>query len=1028
MNLQQISKQQFARESQIMTQMVSYLDGFNDDNTEILGNAYKMVEKARMSESKLSVESFLNKYNLSTKEGIALMCLAEALLRIPDSATANKLIESTFKDTNWEQYLADEDSFYFNAASWGMLLTGKTIEIGIEGEEKPLNFLRNIFKKTSDPIIRKALKSAMHLVALQFVMGQTIDKALAKAAKYEKLGYSFSYDILGEGARSAQQAETYFKSYKSAIEKIGKYHAKSTEENPFEHSGVSIKLTALHPRYELLKKERVFDELLPKVVEILRLAKKHNIAVSIDAEEARRLDIELEIFEELCQMEEFEGWDGIGFVLQAYQKRAFDVIEYLADIAQKTKRIIPIRLVKGAYWDSEIKFSQTHGLEHFPVFTNKYHSDVSYLACARKILENINSFYPQFATHNAHSIAAIRHYAGDKKFEFQRLYGMGEGLYENVVKEVPCRIYAPIGQHKDLLAYLIRRLLENGANSSFANMLLDENIPPEIIVEDPMEKVRKFGGHKNQTIALPSKLYGEDRLNSKGVDFGNIDQVESLRENLERFSDVRWDFNNPNLNGETVEISNPSNKSQIVGSVNQATIEDVEISAAKAHQIFKIWKNVDVSERANIVRRVADLIEENSHEFMALCIFEAGKTISDAIAEIREAVDFCRYYANQAEKLMANPIDLPCITGESSNLSLHAKGVFVCISPWNFPLAIFAGQIIAGLVTGNTVLAKPAEQTPLIAFKLVELCHQAGIPHDALQLLPGKGAIIGDALAKQESVKGVCFTGSTGTAKHIQRTLANREDEIITLIAETGGQNCMIADSSTLTEQLVDDVLLSAFGSAGQRCSALRILFLPEASADEVLDLAKNAALEMAVGNPWDFANDIGPVVDDVAKNNLQKHVDYLKSLPKTKLIAKLPIGDLEKQGSFFAPQIWEIDDLNILKGENFGPILHVLRYKNGDNLIDQINDLKFGLTFGMHTRIHEQYQGIEKRINAGNIYINRNITGAIVESQPFGGEGFSGTGFKAGGPHYLLKFINERTLTINVAAIGGNVDLLMKS
>ncbi|MFT6106309.1 MAG: RHH-type proline utilization regulon transcriptional repressor/proline dehydrogenase [Rickettsiales bacterium] len=1028
MNLNQISKQQFARESQIMTQMVSYLDAFNDDNTEILNNAYKMVEKARQSESKLSVESFLNKYNLSTKEGIALMCLAEALLRIPDSKTANKLIESTFKDTNWEQYLKNEDSFYFNAASWGMLLTGKTIEIGSEGEEKPLNFLRNIFKKTSDPIIQKALKSAMHLVAIQFVMGQTIDKALSKAAKYEKLGYSFSYDILGEGARSANQAEAYFKSYKSAIEKIGKYHKSESSQNIFERSGVSIKLTALHPRYELLKKERVFDELLPKIVEILNLAKKHNVAVSIDAEEARRLDIELEVFEEICLMPEFAGWAGIGFVLQAYQKRSFEVVDYLAEIAKKTNRIIPIRLVKGAYWDSEIKFAQANGLEHFPVFTNKYHSDVSYLACARKILENIDSFYPQFATHNAHSIAAIRQYAGDKKFEFQRLYGMGENLYCDVVKEVPCRIYAPIGQHEDLLAYLIRRLLENGANSSFANMLLDKEIPVEKIIEDPMARVRKFGGHKNQTIALPSKLYGEDRLNSKGIDFGNIDQVESLKENLAKFDDYRWDFKHPALSGETIEILNPADKSQITGSINQATIEDVQIAAAKSHQIFKIWKDVDVRERAQIVRKIGDLIEENNHELMAICIKEAGKTISDAVDEVREAVDFCRYYANQAEKLMTNSIDLPCITGESNSLSLHAKGVFVCISPWNFPLAIFTGQIIAGLVTGNTVIAKPAEQTPLIAFKLIELFHQAGIPHDAVQLLPGKGAIIGNSLVDQEVVKGVCFTGSTGTAKHIQRALANREDEIITLIAETGGQNCMIADSSTLPEQLVDDVLLSAFSSAGQRCSALRILFLPEVFADDVLNLAKNAATEMEVGNPWNFASDIGPVIDEAAKNNLQQHVDYLASLPNAKLIAKLSIGDLEKQGSFFAPQIWEIDDLDILKGENFGPILHVLRYKHGENVIDKINDLKFGLTFGMHTRIHDQYQGIEKRINAGNIYINRNITGAIVQSQPFGGEGLSGTGFKAGGPHYLLKFVHERTLSINVAAIGGNVDLLMKS
>jgi RHH-type proline utilization regulon transcriptional repressor/proline dehydrogenase/delta 1-pyrroline-5-carboxylate dehydrogenase len=501
-----------------------------------------------------------------------------------------------------------------------------------------------------------------------------------------------------------------------------------------------------------------------------------------------------------------------------------------------------------------------------------------------------------------------------------------------------------------------------------------------------------------------------------------------LQEEFAKLHETRWDFNDESLSGDVVEIFNPSEKSQIVGSIKEATSNDVVNAATKAQKAFQSWKNVTVQDRSKILRKIADLIEENNVELMALCIKEAGKTISDAVAEIREAVDFCRYYAFQAEKLMDNSIDLPCITGETSKLSLHPKGVFACISPWNFPLAIFAGQITAALATGNTVIAKPAEQTPLIAARLVEICHQAGVPKDALQILTGKGAIIGATLIKQEEIKGVCFTGSTATAKHIQRSLADRPDEIITLIAETGGQNSMIADSSTLTEQLVDDVLLSAFGSSGQRCSALRILFLPEASADEVLELAKNAADEKEIGNPWKFETDIGPVIDEAAKANLQKHVDYLENSKGAKLISKLEIKDLEKQGSFFAPQIWEIDDLSLLQGENFGPILHIFRYKNGENLIEKINNLKFGLTFGMHTRIHEQYQGIEKRINAGNIYINRNITGAIVESQPFGGEGLSGTGFKAGGPHYLLKFISERTLNINVAAIGGNIDLLMKS
>lgn len=1027
MDLINISKKQFAREASIMTKMVSYLDGFGSDNSKILKNSYEMIKKVRSSDSGVSVEAFLNKYNLSTKEGVALMCLAEALLRIPDKKTADKLIESTFKGTDWNQYLGDSDSFYFNAASWGMLLTGKTLELGYNSEEKPLTILRNIFKKTYEPVIRKALESAMHIIATQFVMGENIDQALKKASKFEKIGYSFSYDILGEGARNQKQADRYFASYKEAIEKVAKYHSKTKEHDIFKKSGVSIKLTALHPRYELLKKERVYNELLPKIVELIRFAKSLDIAVSIDAEEARRLDIELEIFKEICSMSEFKNYNGIGFVLQAYQKRSFYVIDFLLKIAKSTNRIIPIRLVKGAYWDSEIKYAQINGLKHYPVFTNKYHSDVSYLACARKILDNCQRFYPQFATHNAYSIAAIKEYATKNRYEFQRLYGMGEKLYEDVVKDVPCRIYAPIGEHKDLLAYLIRRLLENGANSSFVHLLLDKKVPVENVVEDPILKVKNIGGRRNKTIPLPSQIYGDERNNSKGIDIGNISQISSLEKELNKFIDYKWHFENKSFSGNKITVKNPSNNSEVIGSIKESDISDIDLILSKSHKAYCSWKKVLVKDRANILRKVADLFEENKSELIALCMKEAGKVLSDVVAEVREAIDFCRYYATQAEKLMTSPIKLPSITGESNNITLHPKGVFACISPWNFPLAIFTGQIAAALVAGNSVIAKPAEQTPLIATKAVELFYKAGIPTNVLQLLIGSGSVLGSYLIKQEIIKGVCFTGSTFTAKNIQRLLANRDDEIITLIAETGGQNCMIADSSALLEQLSDDVISSAFSSAGQRCSALRILLLPESTADEALSIIKESMQELEIGNPHNLSTDIGPVIDEKAQKSLQNHSDKLEKSSHAKLIAKL---EVPKEGSYFPPQIWEIDDLSILEGENFGPILHVLRYKKEEmsELLEKVNSLKFGLTFGMHTRIHEQYQNIENRVNVGNIYINRNITGAVVGSQPFGGEGLSGTGFKAGGPHYLLKFVHERTVTINMAAIGGNIDLLMKS
>jgi RHH-type proline utilization regulon transcriptional repressor/proline dehydrogenase/delta 1-pyrroline-5-carboxylate dehydrogenase len=997
--IETISARAFMDETEAMRALLSHVEKLATLETEIMPRAKSWTKAIREDGIGHGVEAFLHAYGLNTTEGVALMCLAEALLRIPDVTTADALIRDTFEGRQWENYTGSQDSWLVNLSSWGLLLTGKVIDFGQDAQSGVLRAVRSLVGKMGEPIIREALKKAMTLIGGQFVLGETMEDALKNSESYTKRGYRFSYDILGEGARSDAQAKFYVDSYRAGIALIGKTVPKGTPL--FAAPGISVKLSALHARYSLTQKDRVIRELLPRLKEILLQAKQVGVAVAIDAEEASRLDIELVLFEQLLADPALAGWNGIGFVVQAYQKRAFYVIDWLAELAKKYKRTIPVRLVKGAYWDSEIKWSQLLGLPSYPVFTCKEHTDVSYLACADKLLMHRSAFYPQFATHNARTISSImavaKSYGWQKdSYEFQRLHGMGEALHDMVIKDAPSRIYAPVGAHKDLLAYLIRRLLENGANSSFVHLLMDKEKTPEEILADPVAVVKSHAAFYNTGIPLPSDMYGMARKNSSGTDFGNMAQLQALQKAV----------NQPGKAG-TVEDTPKNEVTKIIATVKAA---------------YPAWASTPIEKRAATLERAADILEEHRSELIALLAREAGKTLADGVSEVREAADFCRYYAAQARKLF----ELQSLTspaGESNVLSLHPRGVFACISPWNFPLAIFTGQIAAALVTGNTVIAKPAEQTPRVAARAVELLHKAGIPQNALQLICGPGETVGAALTADKRIDGIVFTGGTETAQHIAKTLATRGAPLIPFIAETGGQNCMVVDSSALPEQAVDDIMLSAFGSAGQRCSALRVLFLQEDIADDLLKLLAGAMQELRLGDPMDPATDIGPVIDTGAKNALLAHIEAMKK--SAKLIAAAPMPAMG--GHFVAPHAFEIKNISQLERENFGPILHVIRFKADtlSQVADAINSTGYGLTFGIHSRVDENIRLLASRVHAGNIYVNRSMIGATVGVQPFGGEGLSGTGPKAGGPLYLMRFVIERTLTINTAAIGGNVALL---
>jgi RHH-type proline utilization regulon transcriptional repressor/proline dehydrogenase/delta 1-pyrroline-5-carboxylate dehydrogenase len=866
----------------------------------------------------------------------------------------------------------------------------------------------------------------------QFVMGRTIEEALERARGKDQRGYRHSYDMLGESALTASDAERYLQSYKAAILAIGRA---GPHPDLVAAPSISVKLSALHPRYERTQRARVLAELTPRVLELAQLAKAQGIGMTIDAEEADRLELSLEVIARVHLDPSLEGWQGFGLAVQAYQKRAVGVIDWLAELARKAGRRLNVRLVKGAYWDSEIKRAQVEGHSGYPVYTRKANTDLSYLACAKRLLACGEVFYPQFATHNAHTIAAIHHLAQGRPFEFQRLHGMGADLYAEVIPaerlNAACRIYAPVGSHEDLLPYLVRRLLENGANTSFVNRIVDEALPVEELIRHPAEVVAATEPKAHPRIPLPLHLYGSDRQNSRGVCLANETELRALLAEIQaaRLSGLRAMPLVPGAHSGAAArpVRDPADRRRQLGEWQPADAACVERALANAVSAQPAWDRTPVERRAQLLERAAELLEAQRGELIALCTREAGKTLSDGIAEVREAVDFCRYYAQQARRDF-HPKPLPGPTGEANRLELHGRGVFVCISPWNFPLAIFIGQVVAALVAGNTVIAKPAEQTNLVAWRATRLLHEAGVPEAVLQLLPGDGPTVGAQLTSDPRVAGVAFTGSTETARRINRALAAREAPIAVLIAETGGQNALIADSSALPEQLVKDVISGAFNSAGQRCSATRVLFVQEDVAERTLQLLAGAMAELRVGDPGLLATDIGPVIDEDARQVLNEHIARMQR--EAKLIAALPLGEAHAHGCFVAPHAFEIDSLQRLEREVFGPVLHVIRYpaRGLDAVIDAINATGYGLTLGIHSRIDSTIDYIQQRVRAGNCYINRNMIGAVVGVQPFGGEGLSGTGPKAGGPHYLHRFATERAVTINTAAVGGNASLLAQA
>jgi len=985
------------------------------------------IRKDNSSKKGIDLDALMAEYDLSNNEGIALMCLAEALLRIPDDYTADKLIKDKICGADWAKHLDTSESIFVNAATWSLVLTGKVLPYG-ETDDPHKRAWSNFVNRSSETVVRTAIRTAMQMFGSKFVMEENIPAALKRAKENESKGFRYSYDMLGEAATNAADAETYYQSYLSATHSIGKaYKDKDLEES----AGISIKLSALHPRYELQQYKRVMKEMLPKVLELARQAKHYDMNLTIDAEEADRLELSLMILNELAHHDDLKGWDGLGLAVQAYHKRAPHILQHLIDLAKDSNRRFMIRLVKGAYWDSEIKHAQELGLAGYPVYTRKAHTDISYMACTKILLEHPEAFYAQFATHNALSLATVLVLAGDRKdYEFQCLYGMGDILYKDVVEQgKPCRIYAPVGSYKHLLAYLVRRLLENGANSSFVNQIVNADISLDDLTTDPIAVAKHHDCQQHSKIPNPRNIYG-DRANATGIDLSNPQVLGTLLDELNIFSQEQshaMSIPSKPARPESHRLSstNPANHNEVIGHLYHSTHDDATAAIGVAAAAFPSWEATPPIERAQKLDRMADLLEENMVRLMALVVKESGKSVGNSVGEVREAIDFCRYYANQVREDFVHPKILPGPTGEVNKLHLRGRGVFVCISPWNFPLAIFLGEVTAALAAGNTVVAKPAEQTSLIAAAAVELLYQAGIPRNVVQFVPGSGASVGETLTSDPRIAGVIFTGSTKTAKAIQNVQANKKGAITKLIAETGGQNAMIVDSSALPEQVVTDVINSAFDSAGQRCSALRVLYLQEEIADEVIDMLTGAMDELKVGDPMAIDTDVGPVIDQNAKDMLTKHIDKLTKADK--LLHQVKLNNLPEAGTFVPPTLFELESMDDLQAEVFGPVLHIIRFKAKelDHVIDEINGTGYGLTFGIHSRIQETIDYVTQRIRAGNLYVNRNTVGAIVGVQPFGGEGLSGSGPKAGGPFYLHSLATERVISVDTTASGGNASLM---
>ncbi|MCF6324251.1 MAG: bifunctional proline dehydrogenase/L-glutamate gamma-semialdehyde dehydrogenase PutA [Gammaproteobacteria bacterium] len=1033
-----------ADETRVVNQLLKQTQLADDARQRIDSCARELVIAVReKTQAQGSIDAFIQEYDLSSQEGVVLMCLAEALLRIPDDETADRLIQDKLGNADWGSHLWHSSSMFVNASTWGLMLTGRIVSLENETLSDGRHFLQRLVSKSGEAVIRLAIRQAMRIMGQQFVMGAMIDAALARSRESGNIDYRYSYDMLGEAALTRADAEGYFAAYQHAIQMIANEVSNtiSGAQTLYERASISIKLSALHPRYEPLQRAQVLAQLTPRLLTLAQQASAAGITLTIDAEEADRLMLSLDLFEAVYRDSSLAQWDGFGLAVQAYQKRAPMVIDWLQGLSDEVGRKIPVRLVKGAYWDTEIKRAQERGLDGYPVYTRKIASDVAYLACAQKLLAAGDAFYPQFATHNAHTVAAIIEFAGDKPFEFQRLHGMGEALYSEVINksQLSCRVYAPVGNYQSLLPYLVRRLLENGANTSFVNRITDHDAAIEEIVSDPVLELDASDQKPHPHIPLPKEIYGEARRNSSGLNLYSDTITQSFARELNAFitpdgrvnDSDRWQAASI-INGkemiksrERVALFSPANQHHATGVAFNADELITAEALASAADAAQGWAATSANARATILDNAAQLLEDNRAELIALCVREAGKTVIDSLGEVREAVDFCRYYAFMLRENFVDPELMHGPTGEHNEISLHGRGVFVCISPWNFPLAIFVGQVTAALAAGNCVIAKPAAQTPLIAARAVQLLHQAGVPGEVLHLLIGSGRTIGMQLVNDRRTSGIAFTGSTETAQTINRALASREGAIVPLIAETGGQNCMIVDSSALPEQVVIDVIQSAFNSAGQRCSALRVLFLQDDVADQIIEQLSGAMAELVIGDPLLLSTDVGPVIDHASREVLQAHADQMKT--SGKLLYQCPLPEGLKEGFYFPPHLFEIAGIELLEREVFGPVLHVVRFPaNGlDDVIQSINATRYGLTLGVHSRIEATARYIRQQIRVGNLYINRNMIGATVGVQPFGGEGLSGTGPKAGGPHYLHRFATERTLTVNTSAIGGNATLL---